>query len=128
MQKHSSSLAVSPPSCQNKHVNSHGVRKTSWFKRIFSSWSGSFVEVKLKMELDEKKTMLVDGYVRIENKLWQLNIPSDINDIIFIFLKEIIMHFSKFNHKLFNLSSRTIRSKFFPYKRFVYRSHSSTWR
>ena len=35
--------------------------------------------------------MLVDGYVRNQNKLWEMNIPSDINRIIYSFYKLMIL-------------------------------------
>ena len=43
--------------------------------------------------------LIVDGYVRLENKIFCLNIPADINGIIFMFYKDAIRYFEKYRKR-----------------------------
>ena len=52
---------------------------------------------------DDYWLLIVDGYIRRENKIFELQIPSDLNNVIWMFYREIIRYFDKYNDKVFKL-------------------------
>ena len=57
---------------------------------------------------------IVNGYVRDQNKLWKMNIPNDINKIIFLFYRMIIdskILTQKEHEKLYEMISDKMESK-----------------
>ena len=51
--------------------------------------------------------LIVDGYIRQENKIFELPIPSDINKVVWMFYREITRYFDKYNDKLFKLENES---------------------
>ena len=46
---------------------------------------------------DERWAWTVDGFIREQNELLKLHIPTDINKLVYIFYKPEIRHFDKYN-------------------------------
>ena len=61
-------------------------------------------KIKLTSDDDGMSLLIVDGYIRKENKVWKLIIPNDINLLIAMFHKEIFKYFGKYNRYYFILS------------------------
>ena len=49
--------------------------------------------------------VIVDGYIRQENKAFLLNISEDINGLIYRFYKDEIRYFDKYNKEMFKLEN-----------------------
>ena len=52
---------------------------------------------------DDYWLLIVDGYIRRENETFELQIPSDLNNVIWMFYREIIRYFDRYNDKKFKL-------------------------
>ena len=69
----------------------------------------NLVRVNAMAICDEQWLLVVDGFMREQNELLELNVPTDINRLIYMFYKDIARYFDKYNKELFRAENANKR-------------------